>query len=143
MVRVRVGLAVAILALAAMPPARGDVTAEQVERAIRRGVGFLKGRQKPDGSWPGEPGMTALVSLALVTAGESPDSPAIDRAFRYLLAAEEGSLTETYTLGLEGDGRWRRRPRSTPRRSSPTPIGSSRASSGPTTGTSSARGPTG
>ncbi len=82
------------------PEAGADVTGEQVERAIRRGVGFLKARQKPDGSWPGEPGMTALIGLALVTAGESPDSPPIDRAFQYLLRAEEGGH-ETYTLGLK------------------------------------------
>ncbi len=98
--RGKVGLAVAILALAALPPARGDVTAEQVDRAIRRGVAFLKGQQAPDGSWPGEPGVTALVSLALVTAGESPDSPAIDRAFQNLLQVPEGGH-EIYALGLK------------------------------------------
>ena len=31
---------------------RAGVTSEQVERAIREGVRFLKERQRPDGSWP-------------------------------------------------------------------------------------------
>ena len=31
--------------------ARGDVTSEQVEHAIREGVRFLKEKQAPDGSW--------------------------------------------------------------------------------------------
>ena len=99
MTRAKVGLAVAVLASAIVPPARGDVTADQVERAIRRGVVFLKSRQAPDGSWHGE-GMTALVSLALVTAGESPDSPAVARAFQALLRAPETGH-ETYELGLK------------------------------------------
>jgi hypothetical protein len=100
MSRARVGLTVALLALTALPRARAEVTAEQVERAIRRGVAFLKSSQAPGGSWPGEPGVTALVSLALVTAGESPDSPAVQRAFQFLLQAPEGHH-ETYTLGLK------------------------------------------
>ncbi len=52
MSRARVGLTVALLALAVLPRARGDVTAEQVERAIRRGVAFLKSRQAPMGPGP-------------------------------------------------------------------------------------------
>ena len=63
---------------------RGEVTSEDVERAIREAVRFLKGHQRPDGSWPevdgrAQSGTTSLIALALITAGESPASPAILR----------------------------------------------------------------
>ena len=58
------------------------VTREEVERALRDGVNYLKNEQQDDGSWseaegraPG--GTTSLVTLALLTAGEPPDSPTV------------------------------------------------------------------
>ena len=81
--------------------ARGDVTREQVEHAIRRGTDFLKARQQPDGSWPGEAGMTALASLALTTAGEPVDSPAVSRSLEALVRLDDGGGHQTYTLGLK------------------------------------------
>ena len=55
--------------------ARGDVTSEEVEHAIREGVRYLKDKQAPDGSWAdvdqaARTGVTSLVTLALMTAGE-------------------------------------------------------------------------
>ena len=52
---------------------------EDVERAIRDGVGFLWKNQQPNGSWPGPPGSTELVILALLTAASRrrPTLPAI------------------------------------------------------------------
>ena len=56
---------------------------EDVERSIREGVRFLKSRQKADGSWaqPGfdqhRTGVTSLVTLSLLTAGEDPKSAPI------------------------------------------------------------------
>ena len=69
--RVVIGLApVGIVAPAFCPPARADVTAEQVRQAIDRGVAYLKREQRKDGSWPEHPtlagGMTALATLALL-----------------------------------------------------------------------------
>ena len=60
--------------------ARADVTSEQVENAIRQGVRFLKERQLPDGSWvdadqAAKTGTTSLAAIALLTAGEKPNSP--------------------------------------------------------------------
>jgi hypothetical protein len=71
------------------PDARGEVTAEQVRQAIQMGVNFLKSQQdKVEGSWPehaGQPGgLTALCTLALLTAGEEPTSPALRNALSYL-----------------------------------------------------------
>src|SRR5258708_26400991 len=81
-----------LLALAlsfASVPARGGVTREEVERAIREGVRFLKSQQRGDGSWSevdedARTGTTSLVTLALLTAGEAPDSPAVARALEFL-----------------------------------------------------------
>ena len=67
-----------------MPSGRSGagVTREEVERAIRDGVRFLKSQQRDDGSWPdvegdARSGTTSLVTLALLTAGETADSPTI------------------------------------------------------------------
>ena len=58
MSRARVGLTVLMVSLFVVSTARADVTAEQVERAIRKGVALLKSRPAADGSWPGEPGVS-------------------------------------------------------------------------------------
>jgi hypothetical protein len=62
------------------PPVRGDVTSAEVERAIEGGVRFLRARQQPDGSWPGDEGVTELATLALLTAGVPGDDPDLARA---------------------------------------------------------------
>ncbi len=63
------------------------VTREEVERAIREGVRLLEEQQRADGSWAdveneAKTGTTSLVTLALLTAGEKPDSPAVRKAHR-------------------------------------------------------------
>src|SRR5262245_51975826 len=70
-------------------PARAAVTREEVERAIREGVRYLKQHQRADGSWPeidieANRGTTALITLALITAGEPANSPTIARAVDFL-----------------------------------------------------------
>src|SRR4051794_7327967 len=78
-------IAALLLAVAATAPARAaGVTSQEVERAIKDGVRFLQSNQAPNGGWPGQNGTTSLVTLALLTAGESPDSPPIARALRGL-----------------------------------------------------------
>jgi hypothetical protein len=88
------------------PDARGGVTSEQVERAIREGVRYLKDHQQPDGSWTEaeaqvKTGTTSLVTLALLTAGEKPDSPAVARALEYLRGFSPQQLHNTYAIGLQ------------------------------------------
>ena len=87
---------------AAVQPPPG-ITPQQVRKAIDDGVAFLKRSQrKADGSW-GEyqtqaGGMTALVTLALLTAGTPVDDPAIEAALRYL---ERIHPKTTYATALQ------------------------------------------
>ncbi|HTU21504.1 MAG TPA: DUF4159 domain-containing protein [Gemmataceae bacterium] len=99
-------LMVPILLATAAAPARGeDALVEKVRKSIRDGKGWLLGQQRPNGSWEisiharGYPGgETSLALLALLTAGESPHSPAIQKGLDYL----RGILpTQTYVVGLQ------------------------------------------
>lgn len=58
--------------------ATADVTGAQVRDAVRRGMKVLRSWQGEDGRWPERHlpgGETALATLALLYAGEPPDSP--------------------------------------------------------------------
>jgi hypothetical protein len=94
------------VALGDARPAPAGVTREEVERAIREGVSFLKKHQRDDGSWPdveGEArtGTTSLVTLALLTAGEKVDSPEIHRSLQLLRKLKPEDLRSTYAIGLQ------------------------------------------
>jgi hypothetical protein len=82
------------------------VTREEVERAIRDGVRYLKGLQHPNGSWSdveneAKTGTTSLITLALLTAGESPESQAIRKALEYLRGFGPKDLHSTYAVSLQ------------------------------------------
>src|SRR3954447_18203553 len=86
-----VWIAAAIVVAEMTPAQAGVVTREDVERAIQEGVRYLKKEQRDDGAWPdadhrAQTGTTSLVTLALLTAGEKPNSPAIAKALGYLRA---------------------------------------------------------
>lgn len=83
-----------------VPPApkqRIGVTKGNIERAVKRGVQFLRSQQKQDGSWDylDSPfklgivpkhltmGCTALCCLAMLKGGVSPDDPAIKKGLSY------------------------------------------------------------
>ena len=77
-----------------------------MERAIRGGVQYLKAQQRPDGDWAdveqeARTGTTSLVTLALLTAGEKPDSPAIRKALEYLRGFGPDDLRSTYAIALQ------------------------------------------
>jgi RNA polymerase sigma factor (sigma-70 family) len=79
---------------------------QQVDQAIQRGVAFLKSQQRPDGSWSevendAKTGMTSLVSLALLAAGEKPDSPTIKKSLGYLRGFGPNDLHSTYSISLQ------------------------------------------
>ena len=84
-------------------PARGEITADQVREMIDGARKYLKASQsRVDGGWaeyPGQPGgKTALVVLALLSAGEDPKSESIQRALQYLAA--RGKPEKVYATSL-------------------------------------------
>jgi hypothetical protein len=94
--------------LAAPSPGRAAVSREEVERAIREGVRYLHGQQRPDGSWSEAgtdgkyiSGTTSLVALALLTAGGTPDEPHVAKALEYLQQYTATELGRTYTVSLQ------------------------------------------
>jgi hypothetical protein len=71
---------VAILALAAPSLAQDDVTPQEVEDAIEKGIKALKAMQDRNGVYPGDVmlgGNTALATLALLSCDLPPEDPAI------------------------------------------------------------------
>jgi hypothetical protein len=83
----------------AAPPGPG-VTREEVEQSIKTGVAFLLKNQRASGTWGNEAGESALVALALLTAGESPTSEPMKRALLALRNVPIGAAHETYTRAL-------------------------------------------
>ncbi len=93
---------VALMAVRAGAQERPSLTAEQVRESIRQGVEYLLHEQSPRGTWddmgqyPG--GVTALCTLALLTAGADPGSPAMQKSLDYLRGLE---ASKTYTVALQ------------------------------------------
>ncbi|NOX53976.1 MAG: terpene cyclase/mutase family protein, partial [Planctomycetes bacterium] len=52
----------------------------------QKGIEFLRTSQAPDGSWtaPSAPGITAVVTAALLTNGLPPSDPTVERALKHL-----------------------------------------------------------
>jgi len=99
-------LMVAFLLETVAAPARGeDPLVERVRLAIKNGKGYLLGRQRDSGSWENDAavlshkgGETSLAILALITAGESPKSEAIQKGLKYLRGVPPG---QTYVVALQ------------------------------------------
>jgi hypothetical protein len=83
------------------------VTREEVDKAIRDAVRFLKAQQRDDGSWSdieieARTGMTSLVTLALMTSGETAaSSPTIRKSLDYLRHFGPDELRSTYAISLQ------------------------------------------
>ena len=104
--RPAIAIAGLLVILAAGVPSHGAVTREDVERAIRDGLRYLKQEQKADGSWEdvsaqAKTGTTSLVTLALLTAGEKSDSPSIRKALSHLRRFGPQDLRSTYAIALQ------------------------------------------
>src|SRR5262249_12550674 len=74
---------------------------EKVNKAIDKGVAYLKKEQLANGSWGHSHvvGYTALPGLVLLECGVKPDDPAIRKAAKAVREAVP-KLTATYELGL-------------------------------------------
>ena len=85
--------------------------ARRIDRAIRRGVSFLRRTQRPDGGWRGSWGVcftygTWFAVWGLRAAGLPPSAPEIRRACGFLLSHQngDGGWGESYRSCLED--RW-------------------------------------
>src|SRR5262249_27193207 len=80
----------------------GDITADQVRDAIKRGVDYLKHVQNQNGTWPdyinNPGGVTSLCTLALLTAGEPIDSEPMQRALQQVRSI---TPEKTYVVSLQ------------------------------------------
>jgi len=78
------------------------IDAATVQQSIDRGVAYLRSTQEDRGSWKEytgqNGGLTALCTLALLTAGVAPDDPAITKSLQYLRKIEP---SETYSVALQ------------------------------------------
>jgi RNA polymerase sigma-70 factor (ECF subfamily) len=88
------------------PPKARPELARPVAEAVANAVTYLKREQKDDGSWVevdqrSKTGTTALVTLALLAAGERADSPAVSRALDYLDRFTALDLGRTYPVALQ------------------------------------------
>ncbi len=104
--RLLTALLVPVMLLASMvATSRADLTAEQVQKAIDSGVNFLKQKQRDDGSWAEylayQGGVTSLVTLSLLYAGEKPDEPHIAKALEFLRRLKPKDVNSTYVISLQ------------------------------------------
>lgn len=102
-----VGTVLLALVAGMAAPVTAEVTREEVEKAIREGIRYLRGQQRNDGSWAdydaneSHTGVTSLVTMALLTAGESPKSEHMSKALDYLRQFGPADLNNTYAVALQ------------------------------------------
>jgi len=93
-------LVVAVVSIPSITQAQVEGAA--VGEAIERAVEYLKGQQRPNGSWPewaGFPGgVTALSTLSLLHAGVDEDDPTIQQSLKFLRSFEPN---RTYVVSLQ------------------------------------------
>src|SRR4051794_27900394 len=97
--------ALALVPASAQPPAQ-DALVDKVQKAIDKGINYLKLQEKNRGNWeedvdakvlrPG--GWTSLALLALLNAGVSPNEAIIKRGLEYLRKVDPA---QTYVVGLQ------------------------------------------
>jgi hypothetical protein len=82
--------------------ARAEINAEQVRRSIDDAIVYLQKQQQADGSFPEllpiPGGVTALVTLSLLTAGVPADDPSMQQALKYLRSIDPKM---TYVVALQ------------------------------------------
>ncbi|MGD9127817.1 MAG: DUF4159 domain-containing protein, partial [Planctomycetia bacterium] len=83
---------------------RADVKPDDVKRAIERGIGYLKSKQLPNGSWKpfglrDRGGMTSLCTLAMLESGVPVEDPSVKRALNWL-RSQSKDVESTYAVSL-------------------------------------------
>lgn len=84
---------------------RAEITPAQVDASIKLAIGYLRVNQNKDrGNWAyvtgnHDPGLTGIVTLALLSAGVSADDPDVALALRYL--QDCGDIGSTYDTSLQ------------------------------------------
>jgi hypothetical protein len=95
-------LVFAILLASAVTVIGADLSPDDVRKVMATGVRYLKDHESPSGRWTEyggqEGGITALCTLALLNAGESPQEPHVAKALKYLKTLEPRS---TYVVSLQ------------------------------------------
>jgi squalene-hopene/tetraprenyl-beta-curcumene cyclase len=81
-----VGVLVVLLAGVASAADKRDSTAEAYSKSVDRAIAFLQTAQAADGSYAAKagPGVTAVVTVALLRNGRSPDDPLVAKSLKYL-----------------------------------------------------------
>jgi hypothetical protein len=82
------GLAVAVCVGGISRHAGAKVTSDQVNRAIQKAREFLINQQKPDGSWDGQAGYSALAFMTLAYMGEHPNREVMTKGLNYLVSLD-------------------------------------------------------
>lgn len=97
-----IGLA-AVMHPASSAPAAKNTSASAraaMQISVQKGIAFLRGTQKPDGSWQSYPGYTAIAVTALLRNGITDKDPAVAKACDYLAAlAKPNGAIYTDALG--------------------------------------------
>src|SRR2546423_14475491 len=92
---------VVALATGAGPAAAQAPANDELAKAVRKGVEYLKKQQRADGTWPhvDAVGATALAGWTLLECGVPPTDPAVQKAAA-AFRKEVPDLTTTYSLAL-------------------------------------------
>lgn len=87
------GISIPASSAPAAKPAAGAARAA-LQSSVEKGIAFLRGTQKPDGSWQNYPGYTALAVTGLLRNGVTDKDPAVAKACDYLagLAKPNGAI---------------------------------------------------
>src|SRR5438876_11326973 len=99
------GVTQILLALIALPLASAATKADDaVQKAVERGVGYLKNHPSADGTWSfresGHPvGVSSLVGLALLECDVPPADPVVQAAAQ-VVREKIASTNDTYDLSL-------------------------------------------
>ena len=90
-----------IASLLAAPDIHAQLTGDDVNRSVQRGIQYLIRTQGGNGAWhysaSYEPGLTALAVLALKNAGMKKEHPTMQRGLQYILNTR---ARRTYAVGL-------------------------------------------